>query len=212
MTTITETELGVSIREAADALGVSPNAVRMRIRHKTIAAFKPGEQWRVILNGESAEAGRSPTSHHLSRPTSPPTSVETDLPPVALAAQAQLALVIREAVAPFVEELGRVQHRLGATEQELAQERERRQQIEHKYDVASKELAGLRMALHATGHKREEAVRAQVPVTVATAHEEESPANDTNVAPGGAGEAERASAQRTEKQRWPWWMRILGGR
>lgn len=41
---------------------------------------------------------------------------------------------------------------------------------------------------------------------------EESPIKSANVAPGGAGEAERPSVKRLEKQRWPWWMRILGGK
>jgi hypothetical protein len=153
MTTAVVEGVGVSIREAADALGVSPNAVRMRIRHQTIPAFKDGDQWRVILNGHTP-TGWSPTSDQRSGPTSPPTSVETDHAPVSPVAQAQLATVIREAVAPFIEELGSVQRKLGATEQELAQERAHRERVEYEYETARKELAALRMIVRAGESKR----------------------------------------------------------
>jgi excisionase family DNA binding protein len=76
MTTTVKAPVGVSIREAATALGLSPNAVRMRIRHKTLPAFKDGEHWRVLLDGSAPETGWSPMSDHRLRPT----SIETDPP------------------------------------------------------------------------------------------------------------------------------------
>ncbi|MDQ6834430.1 MAG: hypothetical protein M3008_13620 [Chloroflexota bacterium] len=47
------------------------------------------------------------------------------------------------------------------------------------------------------------------PYTPERTSDEESPPHTTNVAPGGAGEAERALEK---PQRWPWWMRILAGK
>jgi hypothetical protein len=121
-----------------------------------------------------------------------------------------LATVIREAVAPFIEELGQVQRLLGATEQELRQERELREAVEREHEIAKKELAGLRLLARTTERKRQDAAE-QSAATVET----ESPTQPPNPpasgypVPGGAGEAVRAPEK---PQRWPWWMRILGGK
>ena len=197
MTTTVETAIGVSIREAATTLGLSPNAVRMRIRHKTLPAFKEGDQWRVLLDRDVSNIGWSPASDRQSRPPSSPMSVETDHPLVTAFAQAQLAAVIREAVAPFIEELGKVQHQLGATEQELVQERARLKHLEHEYDMVKKEIVDLRLLAGATDHKQ-----------VSTNATQESLISRANVAPVGA----EREPEVFPKQRWPWWMRILAGK
>jgi hypothetical protein len=178
VTTAVADGVGVSIREAADAMGISPNAVRMRIRHRTVNAYKDGDQWRVVLGGIGTEGGWSPTSDQRSKPTSPPMSIETDQPPVSPVAQAQFAAVIREAVAPFIEELGSVHRRLGATEQELIQEREQRGRIERDYEAARRELAALKMIVRARDHKRADSSPESTeadPAAIAQTHENTAP-------------------------------------
>jgi hypothetical protein len=52
-----------------------------------------------------------------------------------------------------------------------------------------------------------------IAVEPTTAQEERSPTRGTNVAPEGVQRAHEASEKVPEKpQRWPWWMRIFGGR
>ena len=52
---------GHSLREAADVLGISPHAVRMRIKRGSIEAYKDTDgRWYVLLPGGDREPSREP--------------------------------------------------------------------------------------------------------------------------------------------------------
>ncbi len=101
---------GVGVQEAARILKCSANAVRMKIRHKTIAAYKSGHEWRVLID----EQGRPITSDRRIRHRSDTLVNTTDELGVMQSSSAlSLTLVIQEAVKPFIEELGEVREELG---------------------------------------------------------------------------------------------------
>jgi hypothetical protein len=59
---------GVPLREAAARLGLSVDAVRMRIKRKTIHAYKVSDRWYVVLPEQTEHPTRTPytepTSEH----------------------------------------------------------------------------------------------------------------------------------------------------
>lgn len=70
----TQVGTGVGIAEAARLLGISPNAVKMRLKRSSLQGYKKGGIWQVVL----ADSGRDrpPTSEPTplrpgSRPTPP---------------------------------------------------------------------------------------------------------------------------------------------
>jgi len=129
-------EQGATIGEAARILGISENAVLQRIKRGTLPAKRDAAyKWRVVIGATDQQ----PTSD---RPTD-------HADHAALRVQQEgAALVIREAIAPFIAELRATERRLGAmeevlrmteqrlgiTEEELHAERTRREGIERERD------------------------------------------------------------------------------
>jgi excisionase family DNA binding protein len=118
-------EQGATITEAARILGVSENAVLQRIKRGTLPAVRdPDRKWRVL----AFATDQQPTD----RPANQPTDHERSLP--LRTQQEGAALVIREAIAPFVERLETVNRELGSLRTELSHERERREAAERERD------------------------------------------------------------------------------
>ncbi len=125
--------------------------------------------------------GDLPETSADERPTSG-TAAETAPTAAIISPADQFARVIEQAIAPYAARLEAVSREAG----------ELRVRLEH----AERERDDLRRQLDAPAAREQ-------------ASDGESPPQTTNVAPGGAGEAERALEK---PQRWPWWMRILAGK
>jgi hypothetical protein len=134
----TGTTLGLGVADAARVLNLTPNAVRKRIKRGSLAAYKDGDDWRVIVSDGEPRPIPQPTPRPRPEPTSQPTprpipnnadGITRD--PIR---QAQQLALIQEIIAPFVAELGETKHRLGIAETELQHERERRTAIETERD------------------------------------------------------------------------------
>lgn len=112
----------VDVVEAARLLGMSPSAVRRRIRRGELAAHKVNGKWRVVMDSEEvAEDG-----------TEAAVSADQDLVQIE-AARRQLEAIRDEWIQPFVlqishqaERIGRLSERLSDVERERDQLREER--------------------------------------------------------------------------------------
>jgi len=109
---------GMPIRAAAAMLGVSVNAVRKRINRETIEAHKDAEtgEWRIILPDAA-------TPRDLPRPARGDDIQTGERLLAATTPATPAALVIREAIAPFVADLKAAHERIGTLETELRIER-----------------------------------------------------------------------------------------
>ena len=67
----------MTLQEAGDALGISPDAVRMRVKRGTMRGEKDAEgRWLVWVNTEAAEAEREPDASGEREPESGEQSAE----------------------------------------------------------------------------------------------------------------------------------------
>ena len=125
---------GPTIGEAARLLGVSENAVRQRIKRRSVAAAKVDGVWRVALDreidqehGDQAARAADRQADQEGRP--PPDrsgdhQTTTAAPAVAPAARAQLAAIVEEMIGPLVarheERVADLARSLGRAEAERA--------------------------------------------------------------------------------------------
>ena len=143
--------LVLTVDDAAHLIGITPQAVRKRIAKGTLAAYREGRAWRVVLNRGSSATDETAT-------TQPSTQ-----PPANLAAQpaqpqaAQLAALVEPFTGPLVA-------RIEALSREAERERTRA-------DEAERERDRLRAALGDSQAKREAPSAAQEP------HHATEPAN-----------------------------------
>ena len=78
---------GVTVNEAAVALGISPDSVRARLRRGSLAGEKQGTTWMVHLDPSSArdEDGRRATRHDTPRDATRHDTTARDRPTIDLA-------------------------------------------------------------------------------------------------------------------------------
>lgn len=104
-----------TIQEAAATLGISPNAVRMRIRRGTLSGYKGADgRWYV----HSTDQVHTETDQATDRPTDQ-----------ALSARMQLDMVRDEWLQPLIDQIGGLQRDLGRVE---AERDEFRRQLEEE--------------------------------------------------------------------------------
>jgi hypothetical protein len=101
---------GATIPEIARLLGISENAVLQRIKRGTLSANRDGNgKWRVVISHtDQRPTDDRPTNHQSNHPS----GLDTEKFPIQTQ-QESAALVIREAIAPFVERLEKVNQELG---------------------------------------------------------------------------------------------------
>src|SRR5687768_12137791 len=95
--------LVVSVADAAEALGISPGAVRKRIERGQLAGHKDAGQWRVVLDATDA------TRRDATNATPPVVSP---------AARSQLEAIRDEWLRPLVEDLNEAHRTIGRLEAE----------------------------------------------------------------------------------------------
>jgi excisionase family DNA binding protein len=98
----------LTVDEAADLLGITPQAVRKRIKAGTLPARRDGRAWRVFLERATNETDARETAKHRPQP---------ETKPVAQPQAQQLAALVEPFTAPLVErieELARENGRLQA--------------------------------------------------------------------------------------------------
>ncbi len=171
----------LTIAEAAARLGISKEAMRSRVQRRRVQARKRADgQWYVIVPDDTDASPR-------------PTADATD----AIGHDAVDALpervweVMREQVR-FLRDQNIQQARI------IEEMRRDHARAEQEWRV-----------LLQTSQRLIPATVPDAPQAPERPGDGESPPQTTNVAPGGAGEAERALEK---PQRWPWWMRILAGK
>ena len=198
---------GVGIAEAAAALGITANAVRKRVKRGSLVSYKAiSGEWRVVLPDDDVSR-YDPMAYPRPSPNDVPrcgsaTQVTGEswgtqpTPPVSVTVQQQAAaLVIREALAPFIAELGEVRETLG-------RERTYRQVAEQERDRALERVGTLEARLVVPDVPDSD----PAPVMPETLHarrmgaEMESSVSSRNAAYGGVQPSPRRS----------WWRVILG--
>jgi predicted ArsR family transcriptional regulator len=97
---------GLSIADAARRLGVSENAVRQRIKRRSIAAAKVDGVWRVSLPDHAGD-------HQADREGDRPADHEATIAP---AARAQMGAIYDEWLAPLVDRVGALERENGRLE------------------------------------------------------------------------------------------------
>ncbi len=163
---------GVTLTEAATALGISRYALKKRVQRGGIPAYKDESvAWRIVLPvGDTyGDMSRDKMEGHVPGQMSP-------------AVPDQLSVVMDQWLRPLVDRIAEQAEEIGGLRADLRGERGQREQAERERDELRARLAA--------------------------AEEQESPMRSIPVAPGGAQREEEVFP----KQRWPWWMRILGGR
>ena len=198
---------GVGLAEAAAALGITANAVRKRVKRGSLVSYKAiSGEWRVVLPDDDvsrydpmAYPGPSPNDVPRSGSATHVTGESwgtQPTPPVSVTVQQQAAaLVIREALAPFIAELGEVRETLG-------RERTYRQVAEQERDRALERVGTLEARLVVPDVPDSD----PAPVMPETLHarrmgaEMESSVSSRNAAYGGVQPSPRRS----------WWRVILG--
>ncbi len=198
---------GMGIAEAAAALGITANAVRKRVKRGSLVSYKAvSGEWRVVLPDNDVSrydpvAYPRPSPNDVPRPGSAThvTGESWDTqptPPVSVTVQQQAAaLVIREALAPFIAELGEVRETLG-------RERTYRQVAERERDRALERVGALEARL-AVPDVPDGDPAPIVPETLhagRTGAEMESSVPPRNAAYGGVQSSPRRS----------WWRVLLG--
>jgi len=107
-------ESGVPIATAAAALGLTPEAVRKRVKRGTLEAYKKGGQWRVIL------PENRPVSGSAASPESDPVQAIA-LTERLIAPWAAQVADLQGRVILQAEEMGRLRAELAAAEAKLAE-------------------------------------------------------------------------------------------
>lgn len=197
----------VPVAEAARYFGITERAVRKRITAGKLRGLMIDRAWHVYL--AEMEPISEPEQFRSSAGTGNQASSGT-VPPAPLAAQQPAAAIMQEWIAPLAARIEVLARENGELSADLRNERKRREIIEHERDA----LVGERSRREQAERDRDELQRRIKEVGIAHLRErmerrEEIPLPKPNVAPGRTPQAEQAS---TKPQRWPWWMRILGGK
>lgn len=186
MGTSTETRPGtggVTLTEAAQQLGISRDALKKRVQRGALPAYKDESgSWRIVLP-EAERPGDS--GGDVSRDKG-----EGPFPgQVSPAVSSQFTAVMDQWLQPLVNQIATQAQEIGELTADLRNERERREQLQHDYETAQKELAGLRMLARVRASKRVIA---------------DEPSPDTS---------SRPSVPETvaETQPRPWWKTLFGG-
>ncbi len=114
--------LVLTVDDAAHLIGITPQAVRKRIAKGTLAAYREGRAWRVVLSRGPSATDETATAQPW---TQPPTNLVAQ--PAQLQA-AQLAALVEPFTAPLVariEALSREAERERARADEAERERDR---------------------------------------------------------------------------------------
>lgn len=196
---------GVTLTEAAQLLGISRDALKKRVQRGAIPAYKDESGgWRIVLpDGDGAGDIAGDLSRDMREGLSPGQ--------VSPAVPGQLAAVMDQWLQPLVNQIATQAQEIGELTADLRNERERSQHLQREYDVAKKELAGLRMLARAGEQRRASAesqstmplpaIVADVPPSSERSGDDESRVPASNAAPEGAQRAERAS-WRVRLRRW----------
>ncbi len=135
--------LVLTVDDAAQLIGVTPQAVRKRIAKGTLAAYREGRAWRVVLNRGPTATDETATAQPWAQPPANPGAQPAQ--PQA----AQLAALVEPFTAPLVA-------RIEALSREAERERARA-------DEAERERDRLRAALGNPQVKQDAPVAAQEP-------------------------------------------------
>jgi len=164
---------GVTIKEAAQLLGISEAAVRQRLLRRTLTSTRQNGRVFILLPEDNGtKSADSTPDDTIPEPDDTPDDTRpVEDNPIVLPLVSQL----RDEVA-FL-----------------------RQQV----DIKDRQIGELHVLLQTSQ-------RQLPPVVPSTARdtEQESPMQSAPVAPGGV----QREIEAFPKQRWPWWMRILGGK
>ncbi len=197
----------VPVAEAARYFGITERAVRKRIAAGKLRGLMIERAWHVYLT--EVEPSSEPEQFRSSAGTGNQASSGT-VPSAPLAPQQPAAAIMQEWIAPLAARIEVLARENGELSADLRNERKCREMIEHERDA----LVGERARREQAERDRDELQRRIKEVGIAHLRErmerrEEIPLAKPNVASGGTPQAEQAS---TTPQRWPWWMRILGGK
>jgi excisionase family DNA binding protein len=174
----------LSVDEAADLLGVTPQAVRKRIKAGTLPARRDGRAWRVFLERATDETRFCATDRNRPQPETKPVAQSAQL-------QAQqLAVLVEPFTAPLVAKIEALSHENG--------------RLEAERDAALKAVEAMREENAFLRAVQDE--RAQKPGT--GNREASEPSHDDSARPGATGEV--TSAPETEIGP-PAWRRAEGG-
>jgi excisionase family DNA binding protein len=127
--------LGLSVEDAAEALGISPQAVRKRIARGTLPARRDGRGWRVVLDRAPGATGATATAQPRARPRPQPPH------PAVSRQRAQLAAVVEPFTAPLVARIEALARDVGRLEAERDAAVERLAEIEVRFASAGAEVA-----------------------------------------------------------------------
>jgi len=155
----------VSVKEAAEVLGITDRAVRLRIQKGTLRGMVIKGKWLVYLNAEVPEAMEALEDFHSSVGR-----VESESEGPTSNAELQLQMVMSSWVQPLVDQIGRLEREVGrleaaqsqaertredaaATQELVARERgenaalrERLAQAERERDALAQALGGIETA------------------------------------------------------------------
>jgi excisionase family DNA binding protein len=189
--TTTSAMIALSVEEAAAHFGITPQAVRKRIKAGHLAAERDGRVWRVYVEAQPTqpdEVSETATGEKF-RETPQPHSAK----PVALSQRDQFALMVEPIVAPWV-----------AKVEELSREAERNLQRALAAESERDELRRQVEELRTEPGQKADSERDDAPENAqegSGAMESETRHPDPNAGSAGAGETRRA----------PWWKRLIWG-
>lgn len=129
----------VDVVEAARVLGMSPSAVRRRIRRGELAAHKVNGKWRVVMDTDARSEDPNGTGH----------SADQELAQIEVARQ-QLEAIRDEWLQPFVLQISHQSERIGRLSERLSE-------VERERDVLREERNALRARMRAASTESEEA-------------------------------------------------------
>jgi len=164
---------GVTIKEAAQVLGISEAAVRQRLLRRTLTSTRQNGRVFVLL---PEDIDSKPTDDTMDDTISEPSNTADDMKP--------------DPDDPILLPL-------------VSQLRDEIVFLRQQVEIKDRQISELHVLLQS-------AQRQLPPVVPSTArdNEQESPVNPAPVTPGGV----QREPEVFPKQRWPWWMRILGGK
>ena len=116
----------VSVDEAAELFGISPQAIRKRLSKGSLRGHKDAQgQWRVYLDRATHETGATATGETGPQPAAKPDAQPRNL--VAASQAEQMAALVASIQAPLLD-------RIGSANRELERERVQRETIERERD------------------------------------------------------------------------------
>lgn len=131
----------LSVEEAAEAIGISPQAVRKRIAKGQLAARRDGRAWLVILERATSETAANETIATAAQPRTKPGAQPGNL--VAAQQAEQMAALVASIQAPLLD-------RIETANREAERERGVRVRVTEERDELAAEVELLREIRHAT--------------------------------------------------------------